>query len=490
MAKKNSKLYSNGVVEKYFSNEDVIPEEFKEIKIIYINDGVNNKRWFSNKEIPEGFVVGKLPLSRNWDESKHKHHSEETKKKISDSRKLQGSPWSKGFKHSEETKQHLSEIKKGKPSWNKGIVLTEEQKEKVHNSLINHFGSLENFYDYKNNLIKERYGCTNPKQLSVKNYSEELFKLYLDRDLAIKFLSSQKRTRDELSEYFHCPVYVIDYWSIKLNLRDYINHPPRSHYEEEIMKLFPDVNWEQHDRKILNGKEIDLYSEKYKLRIEFNGTYWHSTLNLSDKKYHQTKSKLANEKGIHLIHVYEHEWNNEISKNILINIIKNCTIGLDNKIYARNCSVKKLPNLSIKSFVDLNHLQGHRNASIAYGLFYKDELIQIMSFSKNKKYEWEIIRECTKLNTQVIGGVSKLFSHFIQDYNPNEVFSYCDFNKFTGNSYKKLGMDFIGYTQPDLSFIIDGKVYKRNPTKNKEQQEISEAKIYGAGSKKFLWTTK
>ena len=64
-----------------------------------------------------------------------------------------------------------------------------------------------------------------------------------------------------------------------------------------------------------------------------------------------------------------------------------------------------------------------------------------MSFSKTKynrnlgENEWEIIRGCPGSNNIVVGGVSKLFKHFIEDYKPNKVFSYCDFNKFDGKSY-------------------------------------------------------
>jgi hypothetical protein len=49
-----------------------------------------------------------------------------------------------------------------------------------------------------------------------------------------------------------------------------------------------------------------------------------------------------------------------------------------------------------------------------------------MSFSKSKynknlkeEGSWEIIRECSKFNMNIVGGVSKIFYHFINDYHPN-----------------------------------------------------------------------
>lgn len=139
---------------------------------------------------------------------------------------------------------------------------------------------------------------------------------------------------------------------------------------------------------------------------------------------------------------------------------------------------------------DKVHLQNHRNAKVTYGLFYNDKLVQLMSFSKRKKgldTDWEIIRGCPGSNNIVIGGVSKLFKHFVKDYNPTSVFSYCDFNKFNGKSYEELGMKFIGNTGPDLSYIVNGQIYKRQYSNYKNIKDKVDYRIWGAGSKKYLW---
>ena len=139
------------------------------------------------------------------------------------------------------------------------------------------------------------------------------------------------------------------------------------------------------------------------------------------------------------------------------------------------------------------HLQGHRNAQVTYGLFYNNTLVQLMSFSKTKynrnltsNNDWEIIRGCPGSNNIVVGGVSKLFKHFIDEYKPTKVFSYCDFNKFNGKSYEALGMSFIGYTGPDLHWWLKtGEVVPRRPSKHNEYKSMAYAQIWGAGSKKY-----
>lgn len=54
-----------------------------------------------------------------------KHHTEKSRKKMSDARK--GKPtWIKGKHHSEESKKRMVEAHKGQPAWNKGKKMSED----------------------------------------------------------------------------------------------------------------------------------------------------------------------------------------------------------------------------------------------------------------------------------------------------------------------------------------------------------------------------
>lgn len=77
-------------------------------------------------------------------------------------------------------------------------------------------------------------------------------------------------------------------------------------------------------------------------------------------------------------------------------------------------------------------------------------------------------------------------SHFIRDYSPSRIFSYCDFNKFDGKSYIAAGMTLVGYTGPDMKWVMpDHSVVNRSPKRHAELKEVAIAQIFGAGSKKF-----
>jgi hypothetical protein len=322
---------------------------------------------------------------------------------------------------------------------------------------------------------------------SQEALSEDFKALLYNRNLSIEFLNTiGKLSIYELSNMFNCSITTIVHWINRLDLRDYIQFNTGSKYEIDLQNTFNNLSFIKHAR-VLNGKEIDLYDSNNKLGLEFNGNYWHSDLNKS-KNYHFDKSKLAESLGIRLIHIYEYEWLDSRIRPILESIINISTGNVSNKIYARNCIIKQISNLEAKPFNDKNHLQGHRNAQITYGLFYNNELVQLMSFSFDKRNNWwEIIRGCPGSNNIVVGGVSKLFKHFIKNHNPQRIFSYCDFNKFDGKGYEAIGMRFIGYTGPDLTWLVDGKAIKRQPKKHNQLKEVAEAKIWGAGSKKYLW---
>lgn len=245
----------------------------------------------------------------------------------------------------------------------------------------------------------------------------------------------------------------------------------------------------ENDRKVIYPLELDIYIPDKQIAIEFNGIYWHSD-KVIHKKYHLEKSKLCEKKGIRLIHIYE--WEIDFPYWEKIKMMLNQAFGNNPTLYARNCEIKEISNKDARVLNNIVHLQGHRNAQVTYGLFYHNELVQLMSFSKtryNKNLKddnsWEIIRGCPGSNISVVGGVSKLFKHFIKTHLPNKIFSYCDFNKFDGNSYEKLGMKFIGYTGPDKTWIINGKPIKRNPKRYKELKASSDAIVWGSGSKKY-----
>ena len=216
----------------------------------------------------------------------------------------------------------------------------------------------------------------------------------------------------------------------------------------------------------VDKKEIDIYLPKLKIGIEYNGLYWHSELN-KNKNYHYNKMKFFNDLGISLLQIWEDDWT--YKNDIVKSIIKN-KIGQSERIFARNCDIKELYDQKlVKDFLVKNHIQGFVGSSIKIGLFYKNELVSLMTLGnlrkplgqKSKNYSYELLRFCNKINFTVVGGASKLFNFFLKKYAVNEVVSYSLNNYSTGNLYKKLNFTFGGETSVNYHWCKNGIRYHR-----------------------------
>jgi len=237
---------------------------------------------------------------------------------------------------------------------------------------------------------------------------------------------------------------------LEIQLQNFI----KENYNNEIL-----IN----SKSIINPYELDIYIPELKLAFEFNGLFWHNENNRGDT-YHLNKTELCEEKGIQLIHIYEDDWlyKQDIVKSMILNKL-NVT---ENKIFARKTEVKEISdNKLIREFLYKNHIQGFVGSKVKIGLFYNNELVSLMTFGNRRiamgkkltnENEYELLRFCNKLNTNVIGGASKLFKYFIKKYNPNEITTYADRSISQGKLYETLGFKSQGKTEPNYYYIIDG----------------------------------
>lgn len=223
-------------------------------------------------------------------------------------------------------------------------------------------------------------------------------------------------------------------------------------------------------RKLLDGKEIDIYIPEKNIAIEFNGIYWHSEIGGNkNKKYHLNKTKQCESKGVRLLHIFEDEWirKNEIVTSKIKHILK---LSNSKSIFARNCYISSIENVICNEFIDKTHIQGKITSSIKLGLFDKESnnLVSVMTFGKLRKSlgqksrddVWELIRYSTDLNVNVVGGMSKLLSHFIKNYNPISIITYAD-RRYTfkhNNIYKQLDFKFVKETMPSYWYIKYGYI--------------------------------
>ena len=230
--------------------------------------------------------------------------------------------------------------------------------------------------------------------------------------------------------------------------------------QEEIVSFFREQGElvEVNNRKLLDGKELDIFLPQRNIAVEFDGVYWHSfnrKETAMERSYHQNKTLAAALRGITLYHVFETEWDTSIGQNIWKSIWNN-TLGKSRTVYARKCEPRILTYEEHCTFLKLNHIHGYTPAKYAVGLFHEGELVSAMTFGVprfNKKFNFEIIRMCSKLGMSVTGGASKMLRFFERLVGTQiTIISYADLRYATGKLYEKLGFTELKITKPNYYY--------------------------------------
>lgn len=282
-----------------------------------------------------------------------------------------------------------------------------------------------------------------------------------------------------------------------------------SKWEQEVYDFIVSIgiNAEQSNRDILEGREIDIYVPEQHIGIECDGLRWHNETH-KPKNYHLEKTKACEEKGVRLIHIFEDEWvdNSEIWKSMLRNMFGR----IENRIYARNCEVREVNAREKRRFLKHNHIQGNAQSRYNYGLFHDGELVSLMTFGNprinmggmKKDGSYELVRFCNKINTNVVGGAGKLFSHFVREHNPSEIVSYSDKRWATGKLYAILGFENVHDSKPNYFYVnnltrenrfkyrksvLINEGYDKDKTEHEIMFERGIYRIYDCGTKVWKW---
>jgi len=262
-------------------------------------------------------------------------------------------------------------------------------------------------------------------------------------------------------------------------------------------------------RSIINGLELDIYLPEHKLAIEYNGLYSHiyrpnesSFSTIKGSKYHLEKTIRCNAKGIQLLHIFSDSWKSK--PDVWKNFIKNKILKSNSRIFARKCQIKEIDVYTKNTFLIDNHIQGCDRSRFKYGLFYKDELVAAMTFSTarySKKCKWELMRFAVKSDYNIVGGFSKLLTHFSR-LNSGSIVSYADRTYSNGNVYWQNGFVLDCVNVPGYYYVkknTEIRLHRSNFKKSKiadsndtrtEFEIMSEreySKIFDCGTLTFIF---
>jgi hypothetical protein len=185
------------------------------------------------------------------------------------------------------------------------------------------------------------------------------------------------------------------------------------------------------------------------------------------------------------------------------------------KIGARQCIVKNISSKEANDFLKKYHLQnGDKSSMYKIGLYYNDILCGVLTLG-NPRYttnqQYEIIRYCMHPDYIIIGCFKKMLNYFVNEHCSagDKIISYMDLNKrfSVSNVYEKNGFVLDGITPPDYVWVnkygsdtlkryatMKSKLVAQGFDASKSENEImlerGYKRVYGAGSKRYIFEVK
>jgi hypothetical protein len=219
--------------------------------------------------------------------------------------------------------------------------------------------------------------------------------------------------------------------------------------------------------------EIDIFLPDYKIGVEFNGIYWHSTARQKNENVHKLKYEMAKKQGIKLLQLWEDEW--ELRKSAVISLITSKIPGQHTKYHARSCDVVDLSFNEAKDFLDKYHLQGAggNNFKKAVGLKDKDNLLMVAVVGSHQRQGHEdqnvLTRVCYAPGIRIVAGMERLM-HYL----PRPLITWSDNRYSDGNLYKACGFRKDKELPPDYSYVKGGKRFSKQSLRKTEEERLGE----------------
>ena len=282
------------------------------------------------------------------------------------------------------------------------------------------------------------------KDTNIERYGFE--SVMQNPDIIAKGLATRRKTGDIL-------LYdgkTIEEWALEKDvsrswaavvLREYgiekmeILEKGRTDIEMFIKTILDKNNIKYIEQPSIENKRGDFLVDN--LIIECDGEYWHSEEN-KGRNYHKDKRNIYIKNGYDCLFF----WGNEIilKSNIVESVILN-RLGLTkNRIFARKCQTQEISKSQAKDFMIHNHLMGFGRGR-AFGLFHDEVLVSVIQVNQRFNEGIEISRFCNILNTNVVGGFSKLLKYIENTLCPEKIITFIDLRYGKVGYLTNLGFD-------------------------------------------------
>lgn len=177
---------------------------------------------------------------------------------------------------------------------------------------------------------------------------------------------------------------------------------------------------------------------------------------------------------------------------VLKSYIRTACGNIQTRVYARDTEIVILPNNEVRAFLNENCFYGHRNSNLNVclvmkkdkGELKKGQLVFVYTFGfpyfGSGKYDIEVIRVASRLNTQILGGASKCLKHFIvnhptlnisgREVDCERIVFLVDSDHNDSRSLVTLGFEFVSWEGAGFMnmYTDTGEVFMRKPQIHKQ----------------------
>lgn len=383
-------------------------------------------------------------------------------------------PMGRGF--AKYCKEHFHEPKRGKLAHNRKYI----DKELIYDLYVNQkkpFLEIAKITGIGNVTLKKKfleYGFemrSHAETQSMRSTTKGKYnpRIKIDREELVRRYRDEKIPSRILAEEYGCDTFTIARFLAqegvdRVHKRSYIEHKIHNIVDEFGIKRI--INKRTY---MGNGLEIDVFLPEHNIGIEVNGIWAHSYYSgKKHRKYHYNKFKDAESNGITLLQFWEDDINEKL--DIVKSMISSRCGIVNYRYYARKCTLRDVSNRELSSFCTENHIQGAPSRGTrGIGLFYNEELVSTIGYTITKD-KTTINRFCSKLNTSVVGGFTKLLKRvpgsIIVTYSSNDISN--------GNLYAKSGFINTKEHTSDMWYTDYKKILNRQKYMKKNLPHILE----------------
>lgn len=273
---------------------------------------------------------------------------------------------------------------------------------------------------------------------------------------------SKVRASDGKIVWWQCPVKPEHKWQAQVYARNNGSLCPdcphkTSKAEDTVREYIEALGYEvqSSNRKILKGKEIDIFIPSLNLGVEFNGVYWHSEGGgKKDTQYHYNKWEKCTSLGVELIQIWEDDWIG--NPELVLKTLTRRIAALASSTATANLTAKSVSREEAETFLLANDLNGFIEGDHYYGSADdSNELHSVLVLSETSPTTMNIQQYVSNVNSS--GDLKELLQYAVESHGTSAFTVTVDNCTAEGRIFADNGFEKTGVSAGVHWYLVRGK---------------------------------